>query len=62
MEPPALRTARHSPGTATHAIARPLCSYSPAQTCDDSESYPGLYEVPIWDLTADGTYTMDPGK
>lgn len=36
--------------------------YSPAQTCDDSESYPGLYEVPLWDLTADGTYTMDPGK
>ncbi|KAL4422676.1 hypothetical protein ABPG75_008873 [Micractinium tetrahymenae] len=36
--------------------------YSPAQKCEDNESYTGLYEVPLWDLTAHGTYTMDPGK
>lgn len=37
--------------------------YSEAQKCDNSETYPGVWQVPVWELTAlGGPYTMDPGE
>ncbi|PRW57176.1 Lipoyl mitochondrial [Chlorella sorokiniana] len=37
-------------------------SYSDIQKCNSGESYPGLKEVPLWDLSASGgVFTMDAG-
>ena len=43
------------------------CSWigPPYQVCTDTERYPGLWEVPMWDLQAnptnsEGAFTMDP--
>lgn len=38
-------------------------SYSSIQKCEAGESYPGLKEVPLWDLSAQGgVFTMDYGE
>ncbi|KAI7838168.1 hypothetical protein COHA_008016 [Chlorella ohadii] len=37
-------------------------SYSDIQKCESGESYPGVKEVPLWDLSASGgVFTMDAG-
>lgn len=39
------------------------CRNSAVQTCDLGENYAGLFEVPVWGLTAlGGPYTLNPGS
>lgn len=35
--------------------------YAPEQTCNATERYPGMFEVPLWPLAAKGLYSMDCG-
>ena len=39
------------------------CRYNSIQKCDEDEYWPGLWQVPVWDLSAlGGPYTMDYGE
>lgn len=42
-------------------LHRPARRYAPTQNCSTAERYPGMWEVPLWVLTAKGMYSMDYG-
>ena len=40
----------------------PACRRNATQNCAANETYPGLFEVPVWQLTQlGGPYTQNPG-
>lgn len=52
--------ARLWPYTLQDGVAQDCKSWSPYQTCSAGESYPGLFEVPVWDLSPTGLFSSDP--
>lgn len=53
--------ARSWPFTMDYGVPKDGCDKK-YQVCNPSEKYPGLWQVPIWDLVYDGqVFTMDPG-
>ncbi len=56
-------SARAYPFTMDFGVADASCTANETfQICYENESYPGLWEVPVWELIYDGqSYAMDPG-
>ncbi|KAL4427129.1 hypothetical protein ABPG77_001133 [Micractinium sp. CCAP 211/92] len=54
-------SARVWPYTLQDGVAQNCEWFAPSQTCISNESYPGMWEVPLYDLSADGIYSMDYG-
>lgn len=53
---------RSWPFTMDYGLAKDNCD-GKFQVCDPSESYPGVWQVPLWNLLYNGKpYTMDPGR
>ncbi|KAL4459141.1 hypothetical protein ABPG75_014006 [Micractinium tetrahymenae] len=49
------------PYTLQDGVAQNCAWFAPSQSCSSDESYPGMWEVPLYDLSADGVYSMDYG-
>ncbi|KAL4425399.1 hypothetical protein ABPG75_009415 [Micractinium tetrahymenae] len=54
------KAARLWPYTLQDGVAQDCKSWSPYQTCAEGERYPGLFEVPVWDLSPTGLFSSDP--
>ncbi|PSC74020.1 polysaccharide deacetylase [Micractinium conductrix] len=54
--------ARVWPYTMQDGVPQNCAWFAPAQNCTTTERYPGLFEVPVWDLDAIGDYAMDYGS
>ncbi|KAL4420561.1 hypothetical protein ABPG75_010217 [Micractinium tetrahymenae] len=56
-------SARVWPYTLQDGVAQNCAWFAPSQTCASNESYPGMWEVPIWDLVAADAseFSMDYG-
>ncbi|KAL4446727.1 hypothetical protein ABPG77_007971 [Micractinium sp. CCAP 211/92] len=52
--------ARLWPYTLQDGVAQDCKSWAPYQTCGEGESYPELFEVPVWDLSPTGLFSTDP--
>ncbi|EFN52371.1 hypothetical protein CHLNCDRAFT_138801 [Chlorella variabilis] len=50
------------PYTLDFGIAQNCDWFSPAQTCNSEERYPGMWEVPLYIMSGKGVYTMDYGS
>ena len=55
---------RSYPFTMDYGVADNSCSPTESfQMCFENETYPGLWEVPVWEIVYDGqSYGMDPGE
>jgi hypothetical protein len=55
--------ARLWPWDMAHGIPVNCAYYGDSDDCTSDEIYPGLWQVPVWDLSAlGGPYTMDYGE